>query len=137
MRNQYKTQQKKILLKFLEENCNKQLSIEEMLSLLPLGSMGKSTVYRLVHNLTEEGILKRYMRENTKTFVYQLFDKNHRAFYQFFHSRSSFTRILIHTNRSRGNASDISRPRFLFGAKKPFRGAAFRRRQEVCSFLPS
>ncbi len=76
MRNQYKTQQKKILLEFLEENCDKQLSIDEILSMLPENTMGKSTVYRLVHKLTEDGVLKRHLRENSQTFVYQLFDEN-------------------------------------------------------------
>ncbi|MBE7023397.1 MAG: Fur family transcriptional regulator [Ruminococcaceae bacterium] len=82
----YQTAQKKVLTDFLTENCEKTFSVEELYTemekiyekkTLP----GKSTVYRLIQQMTEEGIVKRTAKENSRKFVYQIAGGEHCAFH--------------------------------------------------------
>ncbi len=71
----YQTQQKKLLLDFLKEHSGTPLSIEEIAAgLTGDGAPGKSTVYRLVNRLVEEGSVRRFAKGNSRHFVYQLLD---------------------------------------------------------------
>ncbi len=71
----YHTEQRKQLLSFLQEHKTEQYSIDEMIALMdPENMPGKSTVYRLMKQLVEEGIVKRSNKENTRQFVYQLLE---------------------------------------------------------------
>jgi len=71
----YHTEQRKQLLAFLQEHKTEQYSIDEMIALMdPENMPGKSTVYRLMKQLVEEGIVKRSNKENTRQFVYQLLE---------------------------------------------------------------
>ncbi len=69
----YQTRQKKQLLDFLQQNSSNPLSIEEIAAGLKEGT-GKSTVYRLVNRLVEEGSVRRFTQGNSRHFVYQLLD---------------------------------------------------------------
>ena len=64
----YHTDQKDRLLDFLGRNTIRQLKMEEIVSALD-GKVGKSTVYRLMRSLVEEGRVRRF--ELGRTIYYQ------------------------------------------------------------------
>ncbi len=71
----YKTQQKEMLLQFLRKHPDTQFSVEQlsedMESLYP-SSPGKSTIYRLIGNLVDDGTVKRFVKGNSRQFLYQI-----------------------------------------------------------------
>ncbi len=73
---EYVTEQKKILKKLLEENCDSAYTIEELIDKMRISAdghvPGKSTVYRLMTKLVAEGTVKRFVRGNSRKFVYQI-----------------------------------------------------------------
>lgn len=69
MERHYRTKQKDELLHFLSTVADRQLTIEEIASELP--DIGKSTVYRLVRQLVEDGVLRRFVADNSRRFLYQ------------------------------------------------------------------
>lgn len=72
MKAVYNTKQRSAVLRIFEENAEKQFTIDELIALLGDEAPGKSTVYRLVGKLEEEGTLRRFTREGTSKAVYQL-----------------------------------------------------------------
>ena len=68
----YQTKQRKQLLELFEKNESRRLSIEEIIEALGEDAPGKSTVYRLVKKLEEEGELCRFTREGASKAEYQL-----------------------------------------------------------------
>ena len=72
----YHTEQKKMLLQFLREHQAEAYTIEEAACALKArygaSAPAKSTVYRLVQRLVEEGEVKRLVMGNSRRFVYQL-----------------------------------------------------------------
>lgn len=72
MKATYNTKQRSAVLSFFEENAEKQFTIDELIMGLGDSAPGKSTVYRLVGKLEEEGALRRFTREGTSKAVYQL-----------------------------------------------------------------
>ena len=71
----YQTEQKRMLLTFLEKNQAHPLTIEEIVfGLSGEHAPGKSTVYRLMNQLVQEGVVRRIVRGNSRHFVYQLLD---------------------------------------------------------------
>ncbi|MBO5203852.1 MAG: transcriptional repressor [Clostridia bacterium] len=73
---EYVTEQKKILKKLLEENCDSAYTIEELIDKMRINAdghvPGKSTVYRLMTKLVAEGTVKRFVRGNSRKFAYQI-----------------------------------------------------------------
>ncbi len=73
---EYVTEQKKILKRLLEENCDKAYTVEELVRKLECRkdecSLGKSTVYRLITHMVAEGTVKRFVRGNSRKFAYQI-----------------------------------------------------------------
>ena len=73
----YQTEQKRKLLAFLEQNAEAAYSIDEIIRGLseahPNETLpGKSTLYRLMTRLVDEGAVKRFVKGNSRHFVYQL-----------------------------------------------------------------
>ena len=72
----YQTEQKKMLLDFLAAEKEQAHSVEEAVAALRErcgeAAPGKSTVYRLMQRLVEEGTVKRLSVGNSRRFVYQL-----------------------------------------------------------------
>ncbi len=69
------TQQKKLLLDFLKENPDTPFTVEELTQQLESVSEhtpGKSTVYRIIGQLVESGTVKRFVKGNSRHFLYQL-----------------------------------------------------------------
>ncbi len=72
MKATYNTKQRSAVLSVFEENADAQFTIDELMASLGEDAPGKSTVYRLVKKLEEEGTLRRFTREGTSKAVYQL-----------------------------------------------------------------
>lgn len=98
----YRTEQKRMLLGFLEQNAETAYSIDEIIKGLGAQaagqeSPGKSTVYRLMTKLVEEGSVKRFVKGNSRHFVYQLLQsgecKSH------LHLKCNVCGSLIHLDR--------------------------------------
>ncbi len=69
----YQTEQKRMLLAFLQNGSALPMTIEQIAEgLARQGGPGKSTVYRLMNQLVEEGAVRRFVRGNSRHFVYQL-----------------------------------------------------------------
>ena len=71
----YNTHQKDMLLSFLKEYKDTPMGIDELCERLCAShpdAPGKSTVYRLIGQLTEKGAVKRFVKGNSRQFLYQL-----------------------------------------------------------------
>lgn len=72
----YHTEQKTMLLRFLSDHRERAYTVEEAVcelrALCGASAPGKSTVYRLMQRLVEEGAVKRFVAGNSRRFVYQL-----------------------------------------------------------------
>ncbi len=70
----YQTIQKKILIDFLQKHSDSAYTVEELIDAMTLevGSEmpGKSTVYRLITKMADEGGIKKFVRG--RSFVYQI-----------------------------------------------------------------
>ncbi len=74
---QYQTEQKKMLLAYMKAHSEDAFTIEELCERLKeektfLQAPGKSTVYRLMPKLVEEGLVKRFVKGNSRKFLYQM-----------------------------------------------------------------
>ena len=71
---EYNTEQKKLLLEFLEKNHNSAFTIEEITSALKScgANVGKSTVYRLMTKLVEEKRVKRQLADGSRRAIYRI-----------------------------------------------------------------
>ncbi len=68
----YQTAGKKWLLNFLQKNANTAFTIEEITARLDGNDApGKSTVYRLLPQLVDAGLVKRFAKEHSRQFMYQ------------------------------------------------------------------
>lgn len=70
---EYKTEQKKLLLEFLESNRDRSFTVEEIeRGIIGLGVLppGKSTIYRLLSKLSEAGAVNKFASERGA--LYQL-----------------------------------------------------------------
>lgn len=71
----YKTHQKEMLLDFLKNHPDGQFSVEELteeMEKLFSDAPGKSTVYRLIGQLVDKGTVKRFVKGNSRQFLYQI-----------------------------------------------------------------
>ena len=73
---EYMTEQKRILQKILEDNCDRAYTVDELLEKMKETcgehAPGKSTVYRLITHLVEDGAVKRFSRDNSRRSAYQI-----------------------------------------------------------------
>lgn len=73
---EYVTEQKKVLKKILQDNCDKAYTVDELLEIMrsacPQNVPGKSTVYRLITRLVSEGSVKKFSRDNSRQSAYQI-----------------------------------------------------------------
>lgn len=80
MHQTYHTDGKQLLLAFLRQNTDRPRTIEEIAALLPHGKApAKSTLYRLMNGLVEDGVVRRFVKGNSRHFTYQLLDEECRA----------------------------------------------------------
>ncbi len=73
---EYKTHQREAVMNFLSEHGDVQYSIDELAQALAEeygeDAPGKSTVYRLINRLFEDGTVRRFEKNNSRQFVYQI-----------------------------------------------------------------
>lgn len=67
----YQTEQKKLLLTYLSSHADRAFTLDELTAVMTECGVGKSTVYRLVARLAEEGTVRRYAREEGRGYTYQ------------------------------------------------------------------
>ncbi len=68
----YHTAQKKLLIDFLHAHADEAFTVEEIASRLTgEHAPGKSTLYRLLPHLAEEGQVKRFTKDGSRKAVYQ------------------------------------------------------------------
>ena len=73
MKKIYHTQQRKELIDFLDMHKEKSFTIEEIIEhMKDQEAPAPSSIYRLMKQLVEEGIVKRFVREGSRQFLYQL-----------------------------------------------------------------
>ena len=72
----YNTNQKKLIVDFLKNNAEKQYTIEELAENITSkdAKIGKSTIYRLINKMVEEGSVRRTVKGNSRQFLYQYAD---------------------------------------------------------------
>ena len=74
MAKTYHTDGRQQLLQYLREHADTPCTIEEIAANLPPEQApGKSTLYRLMTALVEEGTVRRFVRGTSRQFTYQLF----------------------------------------------------------------
>ncbi len=76
MKAEYKTKQKNSLIGFLKANHSRQFSINEICEAVKSNGIGKSTVYRNISHLCEEGAVRRFRGEGGKSVLYQYVGKD-------------------------------------------------------------
>lgn len=91
----YQTKQKNLLLRFLKEHETEQLTIEEISAQMPEG-MGKSTLYRLMNQFTEQGEVLRFRGGDQKSVRYQLVNCEHGGCKDHFHAQCMTCGRLFH-----------------------------------------
>lgn len=69
------TQQKEILIEYLEKNINKHLSIQDIYLDLQ-HKIGMTTIYRIINSLIEKGIITKIPFENKQGYCYMYNSKN-------------------------------------------------------------
>ena len=77
----YQTAQKKLLLDFLREHSRQAFTIEELAAALEgrEHAPGKSTLYRLMPLLVQEGRVERFVRGTSRQFLYQMMGESCRT----------------------------------------------------------
>lgn len=73
----YQTGQKRILLAYMKAHSDQAFTIEELYEGMKeepavTAVPGKSTVYRIMPELVEAGLVKRFVKENSRKFLYQM-----------------------------------------------------------------
>ena len=77
----YNTEQKKLLLEFLEHNSDNSYTIDEIVEGINASAgecaLGRSTVYRLMTRLVEEKRVQRFAGEGSRRFLYRVIADDH------------------------------------------------------------
>ncbi len=74
----YRTAQKAKLTEFLKQHADTAYTVEELADALSgEHAPGKSTVYRLLPSLVKAGLVKRFVRDGSRTAVYQAVGCSH------------------------------------------------------------
>ena len=69
----YNTKNKLKIINCLKDNCDKHLTIEEIDSSLK-GSVPLASIYRIVDELVEEGLVRRFVIDRNNSACYQIID---------------------------------------------------------------
>ena len=69
----YKTGKKKIITELLSASPDRAFEIEEICDRILDGGRGKSTVYRLLGELVNEGVVRRLTEDGDRSYRYQYF----------------------------------------------------------------
>ncbi len=67
----YKTKQRELILEFLRQNSDSHLTAQSISEALSVYKVGKSTVYRYLDKLCEEGLVRKYILSDGSSACYQ------------------------------------------------------------------
>ena len=73
----YNTEKREEIINFLKENCGKAYSAEQICSAILKDGRGKSTVFRIISKLLDEGIIQRISDAKTRRVTYQYIHTGH------------------------------------------------------------
>lgn len=73
----YTTGKRRLIIELLSKNSDTSYSVEEISAALTDGGKGKSTVYRLVSELVEDGCIRRLSDGKTRRITYQYVGDEH------------------------------------------------------------
>ena len=75
----YRTEQKKLLLDFLTKNKDRSFTIDEITAGIEADGaiLARSTVYRLASRMASEGVLRRFVKSDSRSASYQLVSCGH------------------------------------------------------------
>ncbi len=76
MKNEYNTEQKRAVIDFLKTNRDRHFTAAEIADSVCYKGTGKSTVYRHISKLLDDGTIRRFEAGNSHSFVYQYADLN-------------------------------------------------------------
>ena len=93
----YNTERRKRILSFLSEDCNRAFTISEICDAILIEDKGKSTVYRIISELLESGMLKRIADEKTRLVKYQYLGEKKCT--EHLHIRCKLCGKLVHLGR--------------------------------------
>lgn len=70
---EYRTRQREVILEFLKNSDSRHVSIEEVLEHIKAAGekVGRTTIYRYMEKLTDEGVLRKYFIEEGTGACYQ------------------------------------------------------------------
>lgn len=71
MRGTYQTRQRRAVLEFLARHGDRQFTVDELRAAMGEDAPGRSTAYRLLDRLVEEGVVRRFLPEGTHTAAFQ------------------------------------------------------------------
>lgn len=79
--NGYNTKQRNEILDFLKSNASRHLTVDDITSALSAAgsAVGKTTVYRYMEKLANEGRVRKYFVSNSQSACYEYFDENSRC----------------------------------------------------------
>ena len=97
----YHTEQRTCLLNYLREHAARQFTMEELTAGLD-GVLAKSTVYRLMNRLVEEGEVRRFARDDSRQLYYQALDSA--ACHSHLHLKCTSCGRLIHLDEDTSEA---------------------------------
>ena len=86
------TEQRKKLIDFFENNRNMQFTVDEITQ--NIDSIPKSTTYRLIKNMTDEGILREFHKPGSRKLFYQIF--NNKKCKRHFHLKCECCGKILH-----------------------------------------
>lgn len=92
----YNTEQRQLILNLLKESCDKPLTAADIAKKLENENIGRSTLYRQLEMLTDEGIISRNVKENSRVYVYQIEECNCSEHY---HLRCAGCGKMIHLDK--------------------------------------
>lgn len=93
----YRTRQREVILEFLKNSNSRHVSIEDVLEHLKASGekVGRTTIYRYMEKLTEEGVLRKYFIEEGVGACYQYVDSA-RGCHEHFHLKCLKCGSLLH-----------------------------------------
>lgn len=103
----YKTKQRELILSYLTENKNHHVMADEIAEHLKSqgNAVGKSTVYRYLDKLVNDGIVKKYISEEGKSACYQYSENNNCNHH--YHFKCTQCGTLLHVQCSHLNEMEM------------------------------
>ena len=91
----YHTTQQQAVMDFLRRNRDRQYSIAQIAQEVCKDGVGKSTLYRRIAQLAQEGSVRRFRGEDGRSVVYQYVGEDHACDHHF-HLKCAGCGVLIH-----------------------------------------